>query len=775
MVFKKVFNQGFSFFNQSPKSYLSLRQLSAVLGKSPQFADVLRDFIEKNCLEQVFSTTLSDGIHTIAVPIFKREEATKGVYKGQTVPFLHQSGLMSFVEQNEKELLKLGVSQYNIDKVLNKAPNLQTVYPDENQPVMLLWDIASKFCSSTKTVSAVVEYIKSHLLHETYPVIDAEGQKKEVSMFVILKPARGKSAICLREDAFVFFKEKYENHLRDVAQRLTTENEFLSMRDLCRVLATSDGMDIPLRRLIEQKCLKETFITTDEVGNEQTLPMFEYQQNCSQKSLCIRQKAIREFVMRYQKELSDLGIVNGVQKIVENIQPKPQGVKLFSLSELSDKLYTQNNLVTLLTEKIQEKWKTETVLSRMATGQQQAHFLFTKYYSDSGISYYIREYDVPIFIERHKNWLKSIGISQNTLDDLSGKNQLVEKQDGMSTLRDLIVRLHKSPFELQPLVQEITEKHTNATFFKIDEMGDVHEVPVFVWTKSPKRGGMLHFVNEDAVQQFVFTHQELLQKYGVSEQTILEFLTDNTPKTVDETVITLRNLASSLSVDRDSFVQQITQRHRDMKYTVQLLDGTTQTQPIFEYRQPLRGESVLCIKKDAVLPFAEQYKTEFGISDITIAKLKGGIVRYPKEDDMINMSTFRRLLGKHESREFVEKISAFIQQHCLNDTYTHTEMDGTLSECKIFDYCLSPNGKTALFMRMDGLAAFAEKWAKTLMAEFNIYPSHIQRMLYLKKINPNFAQQEQEAARKREQRRMENKQKTEQFIVQRKLNTIQNG
>ena len=76
---------------------------------------------------------------------------------------------------------------------------------------------------------------------------------------------------------------------------------------------------------------------------------------------------------------------------------------------------------------------------------------------------------------------------------------------------------------------------------------------------------------------------------------------------------------------------------------------------------------------------------------------------------------------------------------------------------------------------MDGLAAFAEKWAKTLMAEFNIYPSHIQRMLYLKKINPNFAQQEQEAARKREQRRMENKQKTEQFIVQRKLNTIQNG
>lgn len=775
MALKNIFNRSLKFFNQSPKSYLSLRQLSAVLGKSPQFADVLRDFIEKNCMEQMFSVTLPDGVHKVDVPLFKKEMATKGVYKGKVVPFLHQLGLMSFVEQNEKELLKLGVSQYNIDKVLKKAPNLQTIYPDENQPIMLLWDVASKFCLSTKTVSAVVEYIKSNLLYETYPIVNTNGQKTEANMFVILKPARGKSAICLRTEAFDFFKKKYENHLREVARRLTAENEFLSIRDLCRVLATSDGMDIPLKRLIEQKCLKETFITTDEAGNEQTLPMFEYQQNCSQKSLCVRQKAIREFVTRYRTDLAQLGIINGVQKIIADIQPKPTGIRLLSLSELSDKLVTTTTLTNLLAEKVREKWFRETVLNRTQTGQQQAHFLFTKYYSDSGISYYIREYDVPIFIERHKNWLKSIGISQDTLDDLSGKNQLVEKQEEMSTLRDLIIRLRKSPFELQPLIQEITEKHTNATFFLIDKMGNVQEVPVFVRTKSPKRGGMLHFVNEDAVQHFVFLHQELLKKYGVSEQTISEILTDNTLKTVDETVITLRNLASSLKVNRDSFIQQITQRHQDMKYTVQLSDGTTQTRPIFEYRRPLKGESVLCIKKDAILPFAEQYKAEFGISDITIAKLKGDIVRYLKEDDMINMSIFHKLLGKYETREFVEKISAFIQQNCLNDTYTCTEADGTQTEKKIFDCCLSPNGRMALFMRMGGLATFTGKWAKTLMAEFNVHPSHIQRMLHLKKTNPDFAQQEQDKSRERDQKRKQASQNVQQTILQQKLNGLQNG
>ncbi len=479
----------------------------------------------------------------------------------------------------------------------------------------------------------------------------------------------------------------YQDELLKKAKEIEEISPFIPLRHLSCEVSGRPGFTKKLTTFIQEKALTDVYQVSD--GNKkQNIKAFEYVNGF----LSVHKQAVRPFVQKYQAELQKLGarltdhIVLGVEKthlpetdlsfsvVATQLGNHKLGKELClfanALSDKEKKLFLGEATYLPITDKKEGKVK----------------FIFARA---------ILKDKIFDFVKTYQEALIKIGFSKKSVLHFIKKTTAPLKKENAITIRDLLVSLSVNPLLHKKLKKDI-HNFTDETYVPSNQ---TTPQPIFQAVKS--RTQLIHvFTSKEAETAFLNRHQDLFLSYGINPLILEEKTGKRTILPMDESYMPLRDLRRLLHKAHLKYTPEMLAH----KVTVTLADGTTTTEPLIFLVRKEKGHISYVIKKENLLFFAKFYQKELGITNYSIAELEGKAQVKCKTKDLLSLYYFSVVIG-HSSPEKRAALNAFIENECMEDTYTSAQNP---TEAKaVFRRAFSPGqDKEVLYIDSNGAEGF---------------------------------------------------------------------
>lgn len=701
---------------QNPDMYYSIPEVCRLLGEKNSFNQVFFNWIVNDYLFEHFEKTTSDG-KQIRVPVFYRG----GIGYSLKSFYILKEAVPSFVRTHRSELEEMGVSKDILYVIENDFTRIEKYTND----YIRLWDVGLKFTQNRKSVQPIVDFIYQNLLTATYSVQDEHGKLKTEQMFVSWVPNNGTPRFFLKKQALNSFMKQFGSVLGRVAKKVDKETEFVPLRYLSRQLNTQYVLlDSDLRRFIEENCLTDTFVETDENGEEQIKKIFEVGKG---NELRIRKKGIQSFVIHHRSELRALGL-NNFSYIAEGVQKIQKPKNMYTIQQLATRLGFLKKYDTFY------NWIREHLLNAVIErtnnkGEIVKRPLFVPYMWNGEKRYYVTQKDVKQIVFRYRNKLLELGALPEVLDELSSVGRFRKKTKDMISFNHFYPLLAVQTRNHQKTTQEILELFGDESYFETDENGNKVAIPVFERVKS----GPVYvtvFKNEKAMHSFVSKHRDFLIERGVNSYIIKDLLGEKPIVWMSDSdkVIPLSEFETVFHFSK-RIAKTVRENYLDETYpSVDEVGNPIEKDMFVWVATRNKGTGSICIHKEALPYFAERHQSEFNIAPHVVDELFGRIKIVPKTADLITVWDLCHILGK-TSDVSKKRFEAFIQQNCMNDTFLPIRKGTQADKTPLFTYARQQSGHILICMKKAGLPFFLKRYKKNL-EELGVKPEGFSKAHY---------------------------------------------
>ncbi len=626
----------------SPSSFLSLSHLVVLLHKSGRFKEVFLKAFETALLTETFLLTRTDG-RVFKYPIGLVHEKKDGYPSF----YIHKRAIPSFLTNHMQTLFELGVAKPYIHAVIQRFSTQETAPLVDTLEVKTLssntlakeyyslWQIASKFTSNSVIVSQITDYIRENLLFETYkPLTPLQEDEATQQMFLFVKKST-RNTLFLKAEALPYFLKKHQKTLQNLARQLEENNDIISLRGFSRYLGFS-LLENDLKNFILEH-IDEKYEITLPTGETRLLPIFEYISNRNHtKRLIIHKTAIPIFIKRHRETLEKMG-VPGLDILSKDFVQKSGYQKgLLSLRTITARFGKGKWFLDALYNQVDADFK-----------NQKYNDLFLTRLKNGKMLYFIKEEDLPLFVERYTNWLQMQGVCAKSLALISSGKELPRKEAGTLTFQDLTILLKRNNQQIKPLLNIIKEQHLSDTYETTDDKGNTVSLPVFTLIYSKTSSSFQpRFANKEALYAFIQNQKELFIAHGIRPEYIQHLLSHNKtlPYAPDYVFITefVKMCGRAGKSGLSKFIKE-----NYLNDTVTSTDeyGRVMTRPLFVYMQkPSQKYASYAIYKKDIPLFIKRHYQELGISPIMAYKfLKETPIQTP-DDNFITASALAFLL-----------------------------------------------------------------------------------------------------------------------------------
>lgn len=684
---------------QNPNMFYTIPEVCRLLGEKNSFNQVFFNWIVDDYLFEHFEKTTSDG-KQIQVPVFYRGRAGYGLKSF----YILKEALPSFVRLHHSELEEMGVSKDILYVIENDFTRIEKYTND----YMRLWDVGLKFTQNRKSVQPIVDFIYQNLLTATYSIQDEHGKLKTEKMFVSWVPNNGTPRFFLKKQALDSFMKQFGTVLGRVARKAEKDTEFVSLRYLSRQLNTQYILlDSDLKRFIEENCLDDTFVETNENGEEQIKKIFEVGKG---NELYIRKSGIQSFVINHRSELRALGLNNfsyiaeGVQKIQKpkNMYTIQQVATRLGFSKKYDAFYNwiQEHLLNAVIERTNNK------------GETVKRQLFMPYMWNGEKRYYITKNDLKQVVFRYRNKFLELGALPEVLDELSGVGKVRKKTKEMISFNDFYPMLAEQSRKHQETTKEILEKFGDETYSETDDRGNTIVLPIFERVKS----GPMYisvFTSEKAMHSFVSKHRDFLTDKGINLYIIKDLIGEKPIVPMSDKVIPITDLDKVLHFSDYQIIRHIRNNYLNETYFGRDETGKIVEKDMFVWATVRnKGIGCICIYKEALPYFAERHQKELNIQPIVVDELFGRVQVISKTADLITIKDLCKIFGK-TSEASKKRFSDFIQSKCMQDTFLKCTKNHSCKQA-LFRYVRQPSGHVCICMDSEGLLIFIKRYDQEL-------------------------------------------------------------
>lgn len=579
-----------------------------------------------------------------------------------------------------------------------------------------LWSLAHKFANHNSKITTEMErFIKENYLDETFTLTKANGETKELSMFVTGKPRKGGQAIFFDPRAMDEFTARHKNELEQKAEELEERCEFISLRNLSRNLKLYSSDDEKLFQLIEKKAFDDTFITTDDNGNKVELPIFEYQENKMNKAyLSIRKDGIPTFIQNHREALREIGVP--VDNYTKETLSRPEQ-DMLTPRELAELLSIKN----LGPESLAQFYAMiETNFSKINTKEHPSgkiRPLFQRRWYRKEIFCLLKD-DLNSFVFKAHKQLKKLGVPSHVLNHYLFKEELHDKTDEMITISSYL-RDYLHSNGLNQLGQEIKTNHLSDRYISQDKNGVLTEKPVFLKVRNTHAGlNNYVFASREALFAFTKKNKRLLLTNGVTLYRYNNLLREEKIHPIPQgEAISLSQLVDNRIISTEK--ANLVFNYINETFNVFTKNAQVEKRP-FGYlkRDEKTGFLKTYLLKDGLIEFLTKHQNDLQIQQNTLDALNFNMPICKKEPHMLSITDLLRFLGRNE-RE-VSNLKELIKENAIYDTYTTNNGD----EKNIFTYAYTRNGQTTLFIDVMAIPTFLTRHAQQLK-QINITSKHI--------------------------------------------------
>ena len=595
-----------------------------------------------------------------------------------------------------------------------------------------LWKLAHYFSRhNSQITSQMVAYFKERFLDEVFELPFGNGTKT-YPVFIDERTIPSLRSVYYDTRAKDIFIARHKEELRQKADEFFKTSEFIPLRLFTRqLLQRPELFERKLKTFILENCLNDTFNTTNELGQEITLPIFEVPQNFTLKSpISVRQKGLIPFIQQHQEDLQQMGVVLS-DVLLEKYRPTPD---LLYQSEVADALYIENKrqsaklkLYQLMGTKasaimIKEGDKTRPLISTLLHNGKKTFCLLKK--------------DLPYFTSLFQDDLRKIGVTNATIRCYTEGEELTPLTDDIIPITHFL-RHHLKTTTASGISEAIHQHYLKETYISTDEKGTPTSKNIFVKvavTKNEKRN--YAFASREAMYAFVRNHTDLILQNNVTQVKLNNFFIEENNIIPEGEAIVAYDLYQRYRLVPDKKVSKIAQFVGE-RFTSYDKNGVATIKPLVFLKRDEKTKLLQpYVLKEAVLPLLTKHQQELGVTDTVLAALKQGRSIKHSSDNMISILELAAFLGKENQFPFAERLKRFISQHVVDKKYLNKK---TNQEEYFFSYVHCKNSSVVLMIDKDALAPFLTRYAQGLM-QIGISQKNIQKALYTIFENTDFYQ-----------------------------------
>ncbi len=706
--------------------FLGFDELTRLLHKNAPFNIALQKYALDNWLDETISITNKQG-KTKQIPVFhygRKKNARPRFY-------LYKQVLIPFLKRHISTFEKLGVPRENLLAAIGEIP---TIYPNDKKNITLinLWEVASKCTYNSKIISALSQEIKCIYLTETYTAIDADtNQEIEKPMFLFVQPKMGKCGVFMDKNALPTFLNRHQDALKNFALLLENNNEFMSLRSFSRYLGGSKNEN-ELLKLI-QSHLDETFVKEDKNGNQIEVPIFHYkEQKNGQIKLDIQKEGIKNFIIKYQHELINLGYL-GVQALLHNFDKKGFQKGYLSIRQIAQKLHKTGTFAKQLTDIIHQFHAKDSVsfFDKKTKSTKTRPLFFSRFASK--MIYFIRESDLKFFVQKYKDILLKLGADKNVVEAVILGKQIHSKTNKMVLFRTFISLLSQNNSTGYEIVKKIKKSFLSDTYIETDSNGKKTKQPIFVQAKN-KTGIFYYFRNMEAVKAFLKQQRSFLINENVSPE-LIDILTGSQEKIPHSpNYLFLYEMPKQLHIHARGLIKYIKENLLDETYSI-VENGQQVQKPMFEFMaSKQKGSGNWAISDEALIHFARKYQERFNIKEDIILALENRITIQKKKDTHLTITQLSTFLNKSTifSKYFAQKIATDYM-----DIQYQIETPQGKQKIPVFEKAYTKTGTVTTYANTLVLPQFLNEYQNELI-KFGLKKESILNLIQQCKKNPLF-------------------------------------
>ena len=592
-----------------------------------------------------------------------------------------------------------------------------------------LWSLAHKFSNHNSKITTEMErFIKDNYLDETFTLETTDGTQKTLPMFVTGKPRKGGQSVYFDPRATEEFTLRHKDELAQKAIELEEKSEFISLRNFARSLKLYSESNEILENYIQKNALDDTFETTDENGNPQTLNIFEYPTNKMNKTyLSIRKDGVPTFLKNHRERLQGLGVI--LDEYTNDVLTRPDD-SLYTPRELSELLQirnlgpaAQNKFYHLIENNFSQINKKD-----YKTGAVRP--LFQKRWYRKLIHCLPKE-DMHAFVFKAQKQLKKLGVPQSVLNHYLFKETLQEKTEEMVSISQF-VRSHLHTTRSAEISKEIIKNHLKDTYIKHHENGKIEEKPIFIKiANSFNAVGNYVFASKEAMYAFAKKNKELLVQGGTSDYRYQNLIDEENATPIPQGEAFSANELVEKHIINAEYMTQLF-NYTNETFTSFTRHGAVVHLPlVYTSRDEKSGHLKCHVLKEGLKELLTRHKKDLHVQDGVIDAIELNKDIRSKEEQMVSMGELLKLMGRRE--HVAPKLKELIKKTCIHDTFTTS--DGT--EKEIFSLAHTKNGQIALFIEAEAIPAFLTRQT-AMLATLDITSKHIHTVLHTIKSNPNF-------------------------------------
>ncbi len=497
--------------------FMSLRSFSRYLGGSKNENGLLK--LIQTHLDETFVKEDKDGNQT-KVPIFHYNEQKNGCIKLD----IHKEGIKTFIIKYQQELINLGY--FGVQALLHNfdKKGFQKGYLSIRQ-------ITQKLHKTDTFSKQLTDIIHQSYANDTISFFDKKTKSTKTRPLFFSRFA-SKMIYFIRESDLAFFAQKYKDILlklgadKNVIDSVilgkeihSKTNKMVLFRTFISLLSQNNSSGYELVKKIKDSFLSDTYIETDDKGNQTKQPIFVQANSKTGIFYYFRNmEAVKAFLKQQRDFFIHEGIRPEIIDTITGVQEKiPYSPNYLFLREISKHLHINRKG---LTKDIKENLLNETY-TVIENGQQiQKPFFVFMSSKKAGVGNWAISNEALMHFAR--KYQTQFNIKEDIILALENRITIQKKKDTHLTITQLSAFLHKSSIFSKCFAQKIATDYMDIQY-QIETPHGKEKIPVFEKAYTTT-GCVTTYANTLVLPQFLNEHQNELIKFGLKKESILKLI-----------------------------------------------------------------------------------------------------------------------------------------------------------------------------------------------------------------------------------------------------------
>lgn len=559
-------------------------------GGNSKITKKIESYIKENFLEDTFSfKTQSGAIKTL--PVFELAEPRNG----KQTPYFNPAALEYF-------------SNFRGPELKSKAIEFE-----EECPTIPLRMLRRKLGIAPAKEQALLKFIETKCLHDTFMLQDETGAQTEELIFDYPMDNHSKTYLCVQKKGIIPFVQAHEEELKKIGAKNTQilidkipdfkkEEGLLQQNDIFKALRLAN----PMRMAFSELFFNHLIHQQKQAEQKGQIPsdLFLKRKSRLKTHYCLKEEDLPILILQNEKELKAIGLTQAViDHFINQKKISKKTKNMITLSEFARHFLHSNKLTDLLKE-IRQYHLNDTYQTQDETGAlvQKQIFIKVGARKDDEKNYVFASKEaLKAFARQNKELLlKHLTLFQ--YENIFRGSETCPPEGEAVLVMDLIDKYH---FFGRNHFSKIAS-YLNETFTSCNSNGEPEEKPL-IYLKREENGYLKYHILKEAILTLLTRHQKELKVQNTTLKAILR----NKPILLrTDSMLSMENITEFLGQPRHLYPKIASFIEKNCQDEQYYNPETNKKEDCFVYAMCQSGKISLMIEAKAVQSFISNHQED---------------------------------------------------------------------------------------------------------------------------------------------------------------------